>query len=157
MPQAGFLFSIAGLGVSLAGFSGLVIAFRRGGPLKPIDAFRLRLLPEMALGAAFLALLAIPLDDVIGDAKATIQIACGLGLLFTIGHAIQLQVRARAEGLTQPALYTATVVTINLLIVVAAVIGLVVGTAPVYEWVLLLMLARPGLTFVIVLSDVTPG
>lgn len=111
----------------------------------------------MALGVAFLALLTIPLNDLIGDAKATIQIACGLGLLFTIGHATQLQVRARAEKLSQPVLFMASVVTIDLLVVMAAVIGLAVGTAPIYEWVLVMMLARPGLAFVIVLSDVGAG
>jgi len=63
LPQAAFLFSIAGLSLSLAGFSGLVAAFKRGAPLNPIDAFRLRELPEMALATTFLAVLTIPLID----------------------------------------------------------------------------------------------
>ena len=38
MIPTGFLFSIAGLGVTLAGFSGLVGAFRRGSALKAMDS-----------------------------------------------------------------------------------------------------------------------
>lgn len=49
IPADGFLLSISGLGVSLAGFSGLVAAFRRGAQWKPLDSYRLRQIPEMGL------------------------------------------------------------------------------------------------------------
>ena len=51
LPPLPYLLSVAGLGMTLAGFSGLVAAFRRGGVWKPIDAYRLRQIPEMALAA----------------------------------------------------------------------------------------------------------
>lgn len=38
MIPTGFLLSIAGLGVTLAGFSGLAGAFRCGGALKAMDS-----------------------------------------------------------------------------------------------------------------------
>jgi hypothetical protein len=80
IPSTAFLLSVAGLGVSLAGFSGLVAAFRRGATWQKIDAYRLRQIPEMGLAASVLALLTIPLADTVHDASATIHIASGAAL-----------------------------------------------------------------------------
>jgi len=46
IPQLSFLFSIAGLSVTLSGFSGLVAAFRRSDNLRRVDAYRLRQIPD---------------------------------------------------------------------------------------------------------------
>ena len=51
IPESGFLLSITGLGVMLAGFSGLVGAFRGGTTLKPMDAYRLRQIPDVGAHA----------------------------------------------------------------------------------------------------------
>ncbi len=154
MPQAGFLFAIAGLGVSLAGFSGLVLAFRRGAPLQALDAFRLRQIPEMALAVAFLSLATIPLVDAIGNAQPAIEAACGAGVLFTLFYIVRLVVRARAANIAQPALTNALAGSIDLLVLFTGAIGLASGSAAVYEWLLVFMLARPALAFVFVLGEV---
>lgn len=50
--------TIAQIGIGFAGFSGLVIAFRRkAGPLSAVHKYRLRVLLALAFGAMFLALL----------------------------------------------------------------------------------------------------
>jgi hypothetical protein len=50
--------TIAQIGIAFAGFSGLVIAFRRNsGPLSVVHKYRLRILLALAFGAMFLALL----------------------------------------------------------------------------------------------------
>lgn len=55
-PQS--LQTIAEIGIAFAGFSGLVIAFRRkSGPLTVVHKYRLRVLLTLAFGAMFLALL----------------------------------------------------------------------------------------------------
>ena len=77
----GFPAVVAGLGVSLAGFSGLVAAFRRGATWQKIDAYRLRQIPEMGLAASVFALLTIPLADTVHDASATIHIGAGVVML----------------------------------------------------------------------------
>jgi hypothetical protein len=157
LPQTAFLLAIAGVGMSLAGFSGLVLAIRRGAPLKPIDAYRLRLLPEMALATTFLALTTIPLADAIGNPTVTMQVASGLALLFTFGHIFRLFAQTRAAGISQPARFQTAIVVIDLLVLLVAAAGLAVGSVAIYEWVLVLLLARPALAFVFVLSEVGAG
>ena len=149
------MFSIAGLGLSLAGFSGVVLAFRRGSTLEAVDTFRLRQLPEMALAPAFLALGTIPLADTITNARAALQVASGLGLAFTVGHIFGLITRAREQNVVQPVAFMAAAGLVDLLLLVTAAIGLSVVSVAAYEWVLLLMLARPALAFVFALSRVT--
>ncbi len=49
---------IAEIGIGLAGFSGLIVAFRKdAGPLTSVQKYRLQLLLALAFGAMFLALL----------------------------------------------------------------------------------------------------
>ena len=154
LPQAAFLFSVAGIGMTLAGFSGLVAAFRRGGVWEPIDAFRLRQIPEMALATTLLALITGPLADSIGSATVAIRIAAGLGLAFTLGHVAVLLFRTRKHQikLQREALIVATL--IDLAIIGAAAVCIVGGTAVAYEWLLILLLARPMLAFTLVLGGV---
>jgi len=157
IPQTGFLFSIAGLSLSLAGFSGLVAAFRRGAPLQPRDAFRLREIPEMALATMFLAVLIIPLADATGNPKASIQIVCGLAILFTLAHALGLVVRAGKVQIETSIVLQNVILLIDVLILFTGSVGLALGTTSALEWLLLFLLARPALAFVFVLSEVTSG
>ena len=157
MPSLAFLLSVAGLALSLAGFSGLVAAFRRGAPLQPIDAFRLRELPEMALATTFLAVMTLPLADAIGNARVALQVASGLAMLFTLGHVFRLLGRVRELGISQTTGRQTLVTVVNMLILFSGAISLAVGSAPAYEWLLVFMLARPMLAFVLVLTEVAPG
>ncbi|HYU63798.1 MAG TPA: hypothetical protein VEN12_08450 [Verrucomicrobiae bacterium] len=157
MPQAAFLFSIAGLSLSLAGFSGLVAAFKRGAPLNPIDAFRLRELPEMALATTFLAVLTIPLIDALHNEVVTIQIASGLAMLFTVAHVLRLVTRVRQIGISQSTGKQLLVTLANVLLLVTGAVSLGLGTPTAYEWLLVFMLARPMLAFVLVLTEIAPG
>ena len=157
MPPAALLFSVAGLSLSLAGFSGLVAAFRRGAPLQPIDAFRLKELPEMALATTFLAVLTLPLVDVIGNPKASIQLASGAAMLFTVAHVIRLLGRVRTLGISQSAGKQVLITVANVLILLTGAVSLATGSVAAYEWLLVFMLARPMLAFVIVLAEVAPG
>ena len=58
MPLPESLQTIAEVGVALAGFSGLVVAFRKKtGPLTEVEKYRLQVLLTMAFGAVFLSFL----------------------------------------------------------------------------------------------------
>lgn len=153
MPPAAFLFSIAGLGVSLAGFSGLVAAFRRGAEWKPLHSYRLRQIPEMGLATAVLALLTVPIGDTIHNSAATIQVVSGLALLFTLGHAAVLTVRSRTLGLSLGSTTIGSGTVIDIAIVAAGTIGLAVGSAAAFEWLFVALLARPMIAFVLVLTE----
>ena len=139
------LFSIAGLSVTLAGFSGLVSAFRRGGPWKLTDAFRLRQTSEMGLATAFITLASVPLAE-ITDVATAVRVASGIAFIFTCLHVAFLQLRGR--NLWRE---------FDLVVLSMAAIGIVLATVPAYEAVLVLMLARPMVAFVLVLRDVPVG
>lgn len=58
MELPGSLQTIAEISIGLAGFSGLIIAFRKGsGPLTEVQKYRLQVLLSLAFGAMFLSLL----------------------------------------------------------------------------------------------------
>jgi hypothetical protein len=75
VPQAGFLFSIAGLSFTLVGFSGLIAALGRDGQRTSLLVYRLRQIPEMALASALIALISVPLVDLAGSPMLAIRIA----------------------------------------------------------------------------------
>lgn len=144
-----------GLSVSLSGFSGLLAAFKRGVPLKPIDAYRLRQIPEMALAAGFISLMTLALSDTFGDPATTIRIAGATGLLFTLVHILILIRRIRA--MSTPMTNTTWVVAsaIDTAVLAAGIVTVIVANAGAFEWLLVLMIARPGLAFLLAMSDVT--
>jgi len=161
IPQLGFLFSIAGLSVTLSGFSGLVAAFRRGDNLRPVDAYRLRQIPEMGLATALLVLITIPLADTTGSGAISIRIAGGLALVFTVLHILVLSARGHRHQFRQPAGGKVAAGVIRLAIGVTTGACIALGASSAYEWLLIFLLARPMLAFVLVLTDVgvsaTPG
>jgi len=156
LPQAAFLLSIVGLSVSLAGFTGLVAALRRGAAWKPMDSYRLRQIPEMALATGFIALSTIPLADTTGSASVTIRIAGGVGLLFVIANALVLIERARSMNVRVSGIDGVLAGTVNLVSIAVAVAALVAPTSATLEWLLALLIARPGLAFLLALSDLMP-
>ena len=79
LPEAPFLFSVAALSVTLAGFAGLVAAFRRGADWKAMDVFRLREIAEFGLGNALITLLVVPLSTTTGDLPTALRICAVLG------------------------------------------------------------------------------
>ena len=143
MPPTAFLLSIAGLGISLAGFSGLVAALRRGTQWKPLDVYRLRQIPEMGLATSMLAMASFALGETIGSAPAVIRYATVVAAAFTLSHVVVLSVRARRMGirLTSTNFWTAGILDIALIAV--AGVSLWQASAASYEWLLILFLARP--------------
>ena len=153
IPLTTDLIAIAGLGVALAGFSGLVAAFRQSGQWKPLDSYRLLQIPEMGLSTALLALATIPLAETVGSGHAAIQWASGAALAFTMVHVLVLIVRARRMGIDLSRWGVIGAAVIDIATLGAAAVGLALGALPVYQWLLLLLLARPMLAFVLVMSD----
>jgi hypothetical protein len=150
--EAPYLFSVAALSVSLAGFAGLVAAFRRGGEFRPIDFYRLRQIAEFGFANALLSLLPIPLAAGLGDGPQAIRLAGALAFGYVVGYGILLVRQARGLGLLvvrdDPVL---AVVTLNIAALAAALVAAATGGVAFFEWLLLLLLARPMLAFVLVL------
>jgi hypothetical protein len=153
IPEAPFIFSIAALSVTLAGFAGLVAAFRRGAEWNPIDVFRLREIAEFGLGNALLALLVIPLATTTGDETVTLR-TCGLlGVLFILGGAVLLIRRQRRLGVPGERGWYVLASIVDLAGIGAGLATILAGSAGFFEWQLLFLLARPMLAFVLVLAS----
>jgi hypothetical protein len=153
IPEASFLFSVAALSVSLAGFAGLVAAFRRGSELKPIDIYRLRQIAEFGFGSALIALSTIPLSTTTGDVAVTLRICGAVGVLFVLGGVALLQIRKRRLGVSSRRSWNAFIVLIDSAAVVAGMATVVVGSIGLFEWQVLSLLARPMLAFTFVLAS----
>jgi hypothetical protein len=153
IPEAPYLFSVAALSVTLAGFAGLVAAFRRGSDLMPIDVYRLRQIAEFGLGNALIALSFIPLSTTTGDFMLALRLCGAIGVLFVFGGVALLLRRQRQLGLRGQAGLNAVIVVIDFVAVAAGVATLVVGSVGLFEWQLLFLLCRPMLAFTFVLAS----
>ena len=153
-PQTGFFFSIAGLSVTLVGFSGLIAALGRNEQRTALLAYRQRQIPEMALASALVALVSLPLDDTVGSAATAVRIGSALAFGFTAVHVWILIARTRAQGLPLSRSTWLFASLVDLSLFASAIIALVTGTGTAYEWLLVFMVSRPAIAFVMALSDV---
>jgi hypothetical protein len=153
IPEAPYLFSVAALSVTLAGFAGLVAAFRRGSDLMAIDIYRLRQIAEFGLGNALIALSFVPLSTTTGDLTLALRLSGAIGVLFVFGGVALLLRRQRRLGLSGQAGLNAVIVVIDVAAVAAGVATLVVGSVGLFEWQLLFLLSRPMLAFTFVLAS----
>ena len=128
-------------------------AFRRGSEWKPIDAYRLRQIPEMGLATAALALITIPLGDTTHNPIVTVQVVSGVALLFTVAHIVVLLIRARERGIALPSASVGAASTIDIIVIVAGAASLALGSTTNFEWLLVALVARPMLAFVLVLTE----
>lgn len=153
IPEAPFLFSVAALSVTLAGFAGLVSAFRRGGGWTPMDVFRLREIAEFGLGNALVALVLIPASTTLGDSTSALRLAATLGLVFVIGHSLLLIRRHGILALPPGRWWYGLGAILDVGAIATGIAAAVGGSIGLFEWQLLFMLARPMLVFVLVLAS----
>lgn len=153
MPQAGFLFSIAGLSVTPVGFSGLVAALRRDVPQSTLRPYRLRQIPEMALISALVALIALPPADSTSDSAVAIRAASATALVLTVGHVVMLLRRVQPSKLELSRTDWAAASIVDAVIILFALVAVVLATAGSFEWLLVVVIARPAVAFVMALTD----
>jgi len=87
--DAFFFLSIAALGVSVAGFAGLVTAFRQRdqGWTRP-ELWRLRTIARLSFTLVFLALLPFPLFSLTADEALVIRLVSGLIVVLYLGEIV---------------------------------------------------------------------
>jgi hypothetical protein len=157
IPEAPFLFSIAGISASLAGLAGLVAGLRRGSDLRPMDLFRLREIVEFAFGNVVLALSTIPLVLFVGDTAAALRIEALIALACGIVHVAVLYRRGKRYALPSSLAWTviagATDLAIIATVIATVAAGSAAGTLAAYEALLVVFLARPMLAFMLVLAS----
>lgn len=84
-----FLTAIAGVAVSLAGFAGLIAAFRLRADWDPVNLWRVKTIVRDALVTAFLALALIPTFSITADVPTTVRIGSGLLVLFVLADLVR--------------------------------------------------------------------
>ena len=86
MTDQFYFLTLAGLGLSVAGFAGLITALRGDGRWSRADLWRLRNIIGTSLMFVFVALLPVPIFRAVGDERLTISIMSAVvALIFTNG------------------------------------------------------------------------
>lgn len=153
IPEAPFLFSIAGISASLAGLAGLVAGLRRGADVRPIDLYRLREIVEFAFANVLLALSTIPMVLIVGNTSDALRIGAWAALAYSIVHVAVLIGRSRRHALPRSRAWYVGAGTLDTAILVTFLATVVSGTFGAYEALLLVLLVRPMLAFLLVLAS----
>jgi hypothetical protein len=91
VPSEVLLIGIATLGVTLAGFAGVVAVFRQDDTWTDVHAFRLRVLVRNSLGVMFMALLPLVFFAGFNDERAALGAASGSSAIWMLLTVVQLQ------------------------------------------------------------------
>jgi hypothetical protein len=151
IPDAGFLFSVAGLNASFAGLGGLLIGLRRGSELRPLDALRLRQVVEFAFANLLLAISVQPCVALLGTAPG-LRVAGGLSLAYIVLALPVLQRRVARVGISWGRRWVASAAGLSTLGAILATATVISPSAGLNELLLVVMLARPMVVFVLVLG-----
>ena len=151
IPEAGFLFSVAGLNASFAGLGGLFVGLRRGAELRPAETLRLRQVVEFAFANLLLAMSLQPLVVLLGS-DTGYRVAAALTLGYIATSMALLQRRVVRAGISWARWWAVSAIALTLAGVCLAAATVVVPSAALYELLLVVMLARPMVVFVLVLG-----
>jgi hypothetical protein len=146
-----FFTTIAGLGISIAGFAGLMIALRPDRNWTAIDRWRVRNIIYLGFRAAFLALIPIPIFALSGDVTLTIRIASAIVLVAII---VQGWNWAHEDPEEWPEGRWANVVFLVLGGGGPNVANLWLASLGLFEVVLLILLVHPANIFTVVVQEV---
>jgi hypothetical protein len=91
VPSEVLLIGIATLGVTLAGFAGVVAVFRQDDTWTDMHAFRLRVLVRNSLAVMFMSLLPLLFFAGFGDERAAIGAASSSSAVWMLISIVQLQ------------------------------------------------------------------
>jgi hypothetical protein len=152
-----FLLSIAGLSASLAGLAGLVAALRRGEGLSVGDRFRLHEIVEFCFANILLAVALFPLISLTGSPEASLRVGGAVAFAYLLATAAILTQRARRLRIPLSRNWVAVVLPLNVAALVAAAAAALTGSVGPYEALLVIMLARPMVAFLFVMSAFESG
>jgi hypothetical protein len=153
IPEAPFLFSIAGLSASLAGLAGLVAALRRAEGVKGRDLFRLREIVEFSFANVLLAVQVVPLALLVGSTNVAVRVAAVIAVAYLLVGTTVLVRRQRRFGIAPTVAWYAVAGAVNVAVLAAGLAAIAFGSIAAYEALLVGLLARPMLAFLLVLAS----
>ncbi len=145
MPGQGFLLTLAGLALSVAGFAGLMAAFRREAAWTATDVWRLRGIVRLSFILMFLALLPIPVHMLVGSDLVAVGIASAVVASVYAWEALGVLRERAASG---PATWMTAYLLMDATIGGLMTANVVFGSAAVLMLVLLFRLGHPVGLFV---------
>ena len=155
LPEAGFLFSIAGLSASFLGLAGLVMALRRGGDMQPVDAFRLRQMVEFSFVNIVVALSVVPFTTLLGTSVDAARAVAGAVIAYTVVQNALFSIRGRRAGITFRGGWAVIALGTTAASVVIAAVVIATSSFGWFEVLLVILLVRPMLPFLLVLNSWT--
>lgn len=151
ISEPGFLFSIAGVSMTLASLAGLVVAFRRTGTWRAHDLYRLRQIVEWGFSNTLMSLAGFPLASAYGSEALALRTVATIALAFTVANFFVLEWRRRAAR--SFIRLTAPIVMIDLALLASEVTTLALGTMAAWEFTLVLLVMRPMGAFIYVIAS----
>ena len=155
MPGAFFFMGIGGLGVSLAGFAGLIAAFtpeqQRNSALA---RWRISRVVSWGLHVTLLGFGVVAIDSLVEDSAQTARIASGLGALLMAVRTWRSSRPSAAWPDERQRRFTMALWAFQCAFVLGNV---VVGSVGYLHVIMLLFLAEPAAVFVSAIQDATSG
>ncbi len=151
IPDAAFVFSVATLNASLAGLGGLLVGLRRGPEMRPLDTLRLRQVVEFAFANLLVAISVQPFFALFGN-DTGYRLLGALALTFIVGALPILHRRVARVGISWGPTWAAAAIILSLSGAALALATLVLPSPGLLELLLVVMLARPMATFLLVLG-----
>ena len=153
MRDAFFFLSVAGLALSVAGFAGIVSAFRnREQGWTRTELWRLRAIPRLSITLVFLALLPFPIYALTGDEAVVVRVVSGLVLLAYLFETVA----AAFDRASWPGRTWLVGAVGSFLFGLVSLVNLVAAQVGLLEIALLLLLLEPAALFVRVLGHFEP-
>ena len=148
-----FLLSIAALSASLAGLAGLVAALRRGEGLSTNDRYRLHQIVEFCFANILFAVSMIPLTSLTGDVQQSLRIGGAVAFVYMLVAAAVLVRRARQLNIQLQRDWMIIVAALNIGALVTSAAAALTGSVGAFQALLVILLARPMVAFLFVLSS----
>jgi hypothetical protein len=155
--EAPFFLSIAALSASLAGLAGLVAALRRGEGLSTNDRFRLHEIVEFSFANIIIAISVIPLTSLTGSVETAVRIGGVAAFAYLVVNTLLLGRRARRMAIQLKQEWVVFVALLDLAALVLAGATVVTGSVGSFQALLVVLLSRPMIAFLFVLSSFEAG
>ena len=136
MDNPSFLYAIAGVSMSMAGFTGLVAALRRAEAVRAQHLFWIGIILWHCLAATFFALFPVTLYALWPDAAGVLRLSSAVLAVFALERFWRPSVGLIAVG--------TSIRTVDSLL---ALVNVAVGSLGLYELALLLLLGMPAYSF----------
>jgi hypothetical protein len=149
MPGEFYFMAIGGLGVTLAGFAGLIAALQ--GPEGPVAAWRIRNVVYTGFGVTFIGFSTVALYTVTQDLALTVRLASSVILVMVAGRWGEMRPSAAWESERQRRRFIFSL----LIFAIAVAVNIALASLGYLQLLLLFALGSPAGIFARAVRDVT--